>query len=96
MSGAIRLPDAVRRVHRPLHRGRNEVVDADLSNYFGEMPHAELMKSVARRAGDGRMLGLVRAWPEMPVGPSTPRRTGAGPWAGRWTETRIGHMFIQG
>ena len=38
--------DAVRRVPLLLRRGRNEVVDADLSNYFGEMPHAELMKSV--------------------------------------------------
>ena len=51
--------DAVRRVHRLLHRGRNEVVDADLSNYFGEIPHAELMKSIARRVSDGRMLGLI-------------------------------------
>ena len=59
--------DAVRRVHRLLHRGRNEVIDADLSNYFGEIPHAELMKSIARRVSDGRMLGLVKAWLEMPV-----------------------------
>ncbi len=59
--------DAVRRVHRLLRGGRNEVVDADLSNYFGEIPHAELMKSVARRVSDGRMLGLIKAWLEMPV-----------------------------
>ena len=59
--------DAVRRVHRLLHWGRNEVVDADLSNYFGEIPHAELMKSIARRVSDGRMLGLIKAWLEMPV-----------------------------
>ena len=59
--------DAVRRVHRLLNSGRNEVVDADLSNYFGEIPHAELMKSIARRVSDGRMLGLVKAWLEMPV-----------------------------
>lgn len=59
--------DAVRRVHRLLHQGRNEVVDADLSNYFGEIPHAELMKSIARRVSDGRMLRLVKAWLEMPV-----------------------------
>ena len=59
--------DAVRRVHSLLHKGRNQVVDADLSNYFGEIPHAELMKSVARRVSDGRMLGLVKAWLEMPV-----------------------------
>ena len=59
--------DAVRRIHRLLHTGRNEVIDADLSNYFGEIPHAELMKSVARRVSDGRMLGLIKAWLEMPV-----------------------------
>ena len=59
--------DAVRRIHRLLHTGRNEVVDADLSNYFGEIPHAELMKSIARRVSDGRMLGLIKAWLEMPV-----------------------------
>ena len=59
--------DAVQRIHRLLYRGHNEVVDADLSNYFGEIPHAELMKSVARRVSDGRMLGLIKAWLEMPV-----------------------------
>ena len=59
--------DAVRRVHRLLHQGRNEVIDADLSNYFGEIPHAELMKSIARRVSDGRMLGLIKAWLTMPV-----------------------------
>ena len=59
--------DAIRRVHRLLYRGHNEVVDCDLSNYFGEIPHAELMKSLARRISDGRMLGLIKAWLEMPV-----------------------------
>ena len=59
--------DAVRRVHRLLNRGHREVVDADLSNYFGEIPHAELMRSVARRVSDGRMLGWIKAWLEMSV-----------------------------
>ena len=59
--------DAVKRIHRLLNRGHNEVVDGDLSNYFGEIPHAELMKGVARRVSDGRMLGLIKAWLEMPV-----------------------------
>ena len=59
--------DAVRRVHRLLNRGHREVVDADLSNYFGEIPHAELMRSVARRVSDGRMLGWLKAWLEMSV-----------------------------
>ena len=59
--------DAVKRVDRLVYTGHNEVVDCDLSNYFGEIPHAELMKSLARRISDGRMLGLIKAWLEMPV-----------------------------
>ena len=43
------------------------MVDCDLSNCSGEIPHAELMRSVARRVSDGRMLGLVKAWLEMQV-----------------------------
>ena len=31
--------DAVKRVHRLLNTGHNEVVDGDLSNYFGEIRH---------------------------------------------------------
>ena len=59
--------DAVKRVHRLINLGYNGVVDADLSNFFGEIPHAGLMKSVARRVSDGRMLALIKAWLEMPV-----------------------------
>ena len=59
--------DAVKRVHRLLNTGHQEVVDADLSDYFGQIPHAELLKSVARRVSDGRMLGWVKAWLEMAV-----------------------------
>ena len=59
--------DAVRRVHSLLNTGHNEVVDCDLSNYFGEIPHAELLRSFARRISDGRMLRLIKAWLEMPV-----------------------------
>ncbi len=59
--------DAVNHVHSLLNRGCNEVVDGDLANYFGEIPHAELMRSIARRVSDGRMLGLVKGWLEMPV-----------------------------
>ena len=59
--------DAVKRVHSLLNTGHNEVVQCDLSNYFGEIPHAELLKSFARRISDGRMLKLIKAWLEMPV-----------------------------
>ena len=59
--------DAVNRIHRLVNTGHNEVVDGDLSNFFGEIPHAELIKSIARRVSDGRMLRLIKAWLEMPV-----------------------------
>lgn len=59
--------DAVRKVHALVNNGHKEVVDADLSGYFDSIPHAELMKTVARRISDGRMLGLIKMWLEMPV-----------------------------
>ncbi|MGH9207773.1 MAG: reverse transcriptase domain-containing protein [Acidimicrobiales bacterium] len=59
--------DAVRRVQALLIEGHTEVVDADLSGYFDSIPHAELMKSVARRVGDGHLLHLITMWLEAPV-----------------------------
>src|ERR1700760_2995618 len=59
--------DAVRQVHRLLNTGHRQVVDADLSGYFDSIPHAELMKSVARRVVDGAMLRLIKMWLEAPV-----------------------------
>ena len=59
--------DAVRRVHRLLTTGHREVVDADLSDYYGQIPHADLLRSIARRVSDGRLLGWVKAWLEMAV-----------------------------
>ena len=59
--------DAVRRVHRLLNSGHREGVDADLSDYYGQIPHADLLRSIARRVSDGRLLGWVKAWLEMAV-----------------------------
>ena len=50
-----------------LFRGYSDVVDADLSDYFGSIPHAELLKSVARRVVDRRVLHLIKMWLEYPV-----------------------------
>ena len=54
--------DAVKHVHRLLSRGYTEVVDADLSGYFDTIPHAELMRSVARRISDRHVLALIKQW----------------------------------
>jgi RNA-directed DNA polymerase len=59
--------DAVKHVADLLRTGFTEVVDADLSGYFDSIPHAELMKSVARRISDGRVLRLIKMWLETPV-----------------------------
>ena len=59
--------EAVGKVHSLLHTGHTEVVDADLSGYFDSIPHAELMKSVARRVSDRPMLHLIKMWLEAPV-----------------------------
>jgi RNA-directed DNA polymerase len=58
---------AVKRVHESLKEGRTQVLDADISGYFDNIPHAELMKCVARRVSDGRMLHLVKMWLKSPI-----------------------------
>jgi len=58
---------AVIEVEKLLFRGHPEVVDADLADYFGSIPHAELLKSVARRIVDRRVLYLIKMWLECPV-----------------------------
>ena len=59
--------DAVRHVHKLINTGHVEIVDADLSAYFDTLPHAELLKSVARRVVDGAMLHLIRMWLTAPA-----------------------------
>lgn len=58
---------AVCRVQELLDEGYTDVVDADLSGYFDSIPHAELMKSVARRVSDRHLLHLIKMWLEAPV-----------------------------
>ena len=58
---------AVVAVEELLFRGHPEVVDADLADYFGSIPHAELMRSLARRIADRRVLHLIKMWLECAV-----------------------------
>jgi RNA-directed DNA polymerase len=59
--------DAVQAVHGLLNTGHTEVIDADLSGYFDSIPHAELMRSLARRISDRHLLGLIKMWLVSPV-----------------------------
>ena len=54
-------------VEELLFRGHPEVVDADLADYFGSIPHSDLLKSVARRVVDRRVLHLIKMWLDCPV-----------------------------
>ena len=58
---------AATEVQERLHRGQTDVVDADLADYFGTIPHAELMQSLARRVVDRRVLHLIKMWLECAV-----------------------------
>ena len=58
---------AAKEVQERLHRGQTDVVDADLADYFGSIPHPELMLSLARRIVDRRVLRLIKMWLECAV-----------------------------
>ena len=72
---------AVVEVQAQMFRGRPDVVDADLSDYFGTIPHAELLKSLARRIVDRRVLHLIKQWLECAVEETDKR--------GRKTQTTV-------
>src|ERR1700751_4736339 len=59
-----------------LFRGHPEVVDPPLADFFGSIPHAALLKSVARRIVDRRVLHLIRMWLECPVAETAQRGRG--------------------
>ena len=78
--------EAIRTIHHALDDGRTEVVDADVSQYFDTIPHAALMRSLARRISAGRMLHLLKMWLKVPV--SEPDGRGAARMSGGKRATR--------
>jgi len=59
--------DAVDDIANTLWAGYTQVIDADLSNYFDSIPHANLLAVVAERLVDGGILHLIKQWLKAPV-----------------------------
>lgn len=49
-------------IRESIGKGYRQVVDLDLADYFGSIPHRELMERVAERVKDGAVLKLIRGW----------------------------------
>jgi RNA-directed DNA polymerase len=77
----ISAHDALESVTQGLRDGYVEVVDADLASYFDTIPHSPLLRSVARRVVDRRMLSLIKRWLDCAVEETDGR--------GRTTRTRV-------
>jgi group II intron reverse transcriptase/maturase len=53
---------ALERLRKLAAHGGNHVLDADIRDYFGSIDHEKLMRLVARRVSDRRVLKLLRQW----------------------------------
>ena len=50
-----------------LKAGREQVLDADLSNYFDTIPHPKLLRLIEQRISDRNVLHLIKQWLKAPV-----------------------------
>ena len=58
---------AMEAIKRELWKGKTEIVDADLSAYFDNIPHRALMRQLVKRIADGSVLKLIKQWLKAPV-----------------------------
>jgi len=59
--------DAIKATHSLVNTGHLSIIEGDLTDYFGSIPHAELMKCLARRVVDRHVLHLIKMWLKAPV-----------------------------
>ncbi|OVE79395.1 group II intron reverse transcriptase/maturase [bacterium I07] len=54
-------------VWRWMNIGHTEVIDADIQGFFDNIPHDKLLRTVARRVSDGKMLRLIKLFLKAPI-----------------------------
>lgn len=54
--------EALETIREAANAGGDWVLDADIRDYFGSIPHERLLEEVAKRVSDRRVLGLLRGW----------------------------------
>jgi group II intron reverse transcriptase/maturase len=54
--------DAVREIYKYLNWGCEEIYDVDMEKYFDTVEHAKLLKLIALRISDGKILHIIKQW----------------------------------
>ena len=58
---------ALHAVWKWMNFGHTEVIDADIQGFFDNIPHEKLLRTVARRVSDGKMLRLIKLFLKAPI-----------------------------
>ena len=54
--------DAIKEIYKYLNWGCEEIYDVDLEKYFDTVEHWKLMRLLARRISDGKILHVIKQW----------------------------------
>ena len=58
---------ALQAIWKWLNFGHTEVLDADVRKFFDTIPHDKLLRTIARRVSDGKMLRLIKLFLKAPI-----------------------------